>query len=435
MPGRCGRDKEESVEGPYLSRGTPIRRPRRGMGDTMSADFGVTARDPAGGHGRVRGVPDRLASPAPLGAVADDVHDPGADALAHIPAAVYVATPDELWTPVWISDQIAAVTGFTPDELVDDPALWVSQVHPDDRERLLIDRRRAVGESRPLRAEYRVRGRDGEVRWIHDEASVRPVEDGRVEVHGILLDVTERRKSGDVLDALYESARENARELRAAGEARSAFLQLLVHDIKHPLAESLELIGDLQASPDGAAVDGPLGRVASSLERAHDLLTNVLNLERLDAREPALQPAPSRLSGLVAEVIDDLGGAASAVAVDVEPAVVVVDPLVVRQGLTKLVQNALVHTPPGTTVQVRGTRRADGGVHLTVSDDGPGVPDVCKREIFEPFARGQAPASRPGLGLGLAVVARLAGVHGGRAWVEDGSDGGAVFHLLLAQLG
>ncbi|MGZ4114395.1 MAG: sensor histidine kinase, partial [Actinomycetota bacterium] len=96
-----------------------------------------------------------------------------------------------------------------------------------------------------------------------------------------------------------------------------------------------------------------------------------------------------------------------------------------------LLTNAARHTPPTAHVWVRARREAEG-VTIVVEDDGPGVPDEVKTEIFEAFHRGRAARDLPGSGIGLSLVSRFAELHGGRAWVEDRPGGGASFRVYLA---
>jgi signal transduction histidine kinase len=72
------------------------------------------------------------------------------------------------------------------------------------------------------------------------------------------------------------------------------------------------------------------------------------------------------------------------------------------------------------------------GVSIVVEDDGPGVPPELRESIFEPFNRGDAPPDRgAGVGIGLALVARFAAMHGGRAWVQEREGRGASFRVWL----
>src|SRR5689334_10942283 len=74
----------------------------------------------------------------------------------------------------------------------------------------------------------------------------------------------------------------------------------------------------------------------------------------------------------------------------------------------------------------------EGGVRITVEDDGAGVPPELRAAIFEPFRQGptRSPHS-PGTGIGLSLVARFAELHGGRAWVDEREGGGAAFHVVI----
>jgi signal transduction histidine kinase len=72
------------------------------------------------------------------------------------------------------------------------------------------------------------------------------------------------------------------------------------------------------------------------------------------------------------------------------------------------------------------------GVLLLVEDAGPGIPEDMRETIFHPFRQGDsASAHDPGVGIGLSLVAQMAGLHGGKAWVEDRSGGGASFRVHL----
>jgi signal transduction histidine kinase len=100
----------------------------------------------------------------------------------------------------------------------------------------------------------------------------------------------------------------------------------------------------------------------------------------------------------------------------------------VVQILRNLLENAIKYGPEGQTVRV-GAEARDGVARLAVEDQGPGVPVAERDRIWQPYQRlaRDRRAAGAGTGLGLSVVAELAGLLRGRAWVEDASGGGARF--------
>jgi diguanylate cyclase (GGDEF)-like protein/PAS domain S-box-containing protein len=132
--------------------------------------------------------------------------------VEHVPAAVYidVADPDvsDGGRLAYMSPQITGILGYRPDELVDDPELWPSRIHPDDRAAALAayDEHWRTGE--PLRAEYRMLDRDGAEVWVRDEAYAMADEthSGQRVSQGLLIDTTDRKRLESKLihDALHD---------------------------------------------------------------------------------------------------------------------------------------------------------------------------------------------------------------------------------------
>ena len=125
------------------------------------------------------------------------------------------------------------------------------------------------------------------------------------------------------------------------------------------------------------------------------------------------------------------GLATAGVVLDVEPVMIPVDTSKLERILENLLANSVRHTPAGTDIWIR-TRAKEGGALIVVEDDGPGVPEELREAIFEPFRQGPSNSQHsPGAGVGLALVARFAELHRGRAWVEERPGGGASFHVWL----
>jgi signal transduction histidine kinase len=303
----------------------------------------------------------------------------------------------------------------------------------------------------PFAAEYRVRRPDGQVRWVRDEAVLVRSGDGRSLCwQGILTDLTASHLTADRLaealerkqqaaqqlaDAL-DRERAAAEQLRAVDAMKTTFLQAVSHDLRTPLTTILgiALTLDRHAAglPAGDVAD-LLHRLSGNARRLDGLLGDLLDLDRLarGALTPHRQVVD--LGTLVCRVVEDAG------VDDEHPLVVDAPPLRLAANAPKLeriVENLLVnaakHTAAGTTIWVRLQPQPDGAVLLLVEDEGPGVPAELHERVFQPFQQGRDVADHaPGSGIGLALVAGFAGLHGGRAWVQDRPGGGASFRVLL----
>jgi diguanylate cyclase (GGDEF)-like protein/PAS domain S-box-containing protein len=128
--------------------------------------------------------------------------------IERLPVIVYTAELGERGRWRYVSPQVEEILGFRPEDFVSDPGLWVSLLHPGDRERVLaVETEEHLGNRETTPLEYRIHTRDGRVVWIHDEAVLEADED-RVPVwHGVIYDVSERKQTeGELQRALSQQA-------------------------------------------------------------------------------------------------------------------------------------------------------------------------------------------------------------------------------------
>jgi signal transduction histidine kinase len=228
-----------------------------------------------------------------------------------------------------------------------------------------------------------------------------------------------------------------AEHLRALDQMKNAFLQAVSHDLRTPLTSVLGIAVTLDRGHQrlpARELHDLLGRLAGNARKLGRLLTNLLDLERL--ARGTLDPDRQRvdLGELVSRIVTDtapelLDG--HPVSVAAAPVLLAVDPPQVERIVENLLANAARHTPAGTPVWVR-VQAHTGGALMVVEDAGPGVPAEVRQEIFQPFRQGPTiTAHAPGSGIGLALVAHFAGMHGGRAWVQERPQGGASFCVFL----
>jgi signal transduction histidine kinase len=236
-------------------------------------------------------------------------------------------------------------------------------------------------------------------------------------------------------DELAQLARTFERmRLRLANldRARGEFIANASHELRTPLF-SLGAFLELMDDPDldEATREEFLGQMREQVARLTKLATDLLDLSRLDAGRLTVMSELVELSELAEEVAAEFRGRAGDHTIEVatEPVTAEADAVRVLQIGRILLENALVHTPPGTTVRVSSA--VDGGrATLTVANDGPEIPPEAQRQIFERFYR--LPGTRAsGSGLGLAIARELAEVMGGRIEL-DSQNGWTLFTLVLS---
>jgi PAS domain S-box-containing protein len=336
----------------------------------------------------------------------------------------------------YVSPQIETMLGYSPEEFIASPDLWYSMIHPEDRERAMVADKRHYKTGEPLTEEYRVIGRNGRTVWVLDEAAlVRDEQGGPRFSQGILYDITARKKAEEDLERALSIEREAGERLRALDELKNTFLHAVSHELRTPLSAVLGLSltlerEEVQLPPEER--QDLVHRLAANARKLDQLLSDLLDLDRLDRGIMEPRRRPTDVGALVRRTIEssDILGTRP-VRVIAQLVVVSVDAPKVERIVENLLANAARHTPPDTTIWVR-VAPEHGGVLISVEDDGPGVSDSLKETIFEPFRQGpDAPSHSPGVGIGLSLVSKFAELHGGRAWVDQRPGGGASFKVFL----
>jgi PAS domain S-box-containing protein len=411
--------------------------------------------------------------------------------LERLPEVVYTLGPEAPNEVRSISPQIETLLGEPAADWIGDSDLRKRLVHPDDADRVAAECERTNQTGEPFTAEYRMQARDGQVRWVGDEAVLVHGGDGRpLYWQGILTDITatrltaarlteeldreqdtarqlaaalERERAGaehlravdetkttlarltEALDreqdtaqhlaAALERERAAAAHLRAVDEMKTTFLQAVSHDLRTPLTTVLGIALTLERRAGGLSAEEVadlLGRLSASARKLDGLLGDLLDLDRLARGTLAPRRQLVDIGALTRRVVEDADvNDEHALVVDAPTVPIAVDAPKVERIVENLVVNAAKHTAAGTTIWV-GVQAQRDGVLLLVEDEGPGVPVQQQELVFHPFHKGRNVADHaPGSGIGLALVAQFASLHDGRAWVQDRPGGGASFRVFL----
>lgn len=283
----------------------------------------------------------------------------------------------------------------------------------------------------------------------------------------ILRDVTERREHERALRRLNEDLAERVetrtrelaernRELQRANaelqeldRLKSEFVSLVTHQLSAPLTNMrgvIELVRNRCTAPNPTCVR-MLGLLEGQSARLNRLVTDVLNVSRMEAGQLALHPVPVDLAQLASRAIDEIAphhpdrkikrpgngrpfrdGTLRATAAPIAWA----DADRVQEIIANLLDNAFKYSPAGSPIEVE-VRRGDDGVTLSVTDHGPGLPAAEWERVFEKFHRleGGDAQETYGHGLGLYICRRLVEAQGGRIWLESVPGRGATFAFTL----
>ena len=275
-----------------------------------------------------------------------------------------------------------------------------------------------------------------------------------VDHNGRVLAVTGRRLGTDELRLLrgYAAQVAAAREHRQLHDdanrasviaetdaLRTAILRAVSHDLHTPLASiKASVSGLLQGDVSFSNADRHelLVTIETEADRLHRMVTNLLDVSRLQAGALQIELRPTYLEDVVAAALANLAHRPERVDVRVPETLppVLVDPALLERALANLVANALAWSPPDQTVRI-DAGVVEGGeqrVHLRVVDRGPGIPPAERTRVLEPFQRLGRRSLQAGAGLGLTVVNGFVTAVGGALTLDDTPGGGLTVTISLA---
>jgi signal transduction histidine kinase len=216
---------------------------------------------------------------------------------------------------------------------------------------------------------------------------------------------------------------------------KNDFLTTISHEMRTPLTVLMGSGRTLEASWD--TLDDPgrrelLAAMNANVAVLDRLVSDLLDHSRLEAGELWVSFEPFDVSGVLERLADDAERSRWRIRRDVEPDVLASgDVILIRRTLSILIDNALAHTPQGTTVTV-SCKRVGAEVEIAVADDGPGIPERDLPYLGERFFRGGSLTERPkGLGLGLALARGILDLHDSALMVTSEAGTGSRFSFSL----
>ncbi|HEY9198146.1 MAG TPA: PAS domain S-box protein, partial [Gammaproteobacteria bacterium] len=342
--------------------------------------------------------------------------------VVNIPGAAYQCALDENWTMRYLSEAIEPLTGYPAAEFIGNAVRsYTSVIHPDDRQMVKETVEAAMQNGHAWTLEYRLRHRDGGVRWVFEKGQALMDEHGNiVSLSGFIHDITERKRMERMKDE---------------------FVSTVSHELRTPLTSISGALGLLAGGAIGSLPEPArkmLDIANKNSQRLTHLINDLLDMEKLAAGKMSFDMQVQELMPLVEQALRDnqtyadrfgvrliLTGRADGVRVRV-------DALRLQQVLANLLSNAAKFSPEDGTVEIAVTRR-DATVRVEVTDHGPGIPDAFRRYIFEKFSQADASTTRQrgGTGLGLAISKELMERMHGTVGFASEPGHGACFYFEL----
>lgn len=286
------------------------------------------------------------------------------------------------------------------------------------------------GGEQTLQFETRFEDGAGTRRWAQVILSEIELEDAPV-VQALVWEITDRKA--------YEAELERARaDAERAQSLSSRILANLSHEIRGPLA-TIRGYAELLREEVGAEKQNLVAPIYERSRRLLDQVGELLRLARVEAGTRGLERERVAVVPALRDVLGDRIREAERKGLRIEISArddlleATVDPEALRQIVRNLVHNAFKFTEEGR-VTVRVERGEEGGLLLTVADEGIGIAEDEMETVFEPFRQLEASGAKPeGLGLGLSIVRRLVELHGGEIAIESEPGVGTKVRVFLPE--
>ncbi|MEA5539927.1 PAS domain S-box protein [Limnoraphis robusta Tam1] len=347
---------------------------------------------------------------------------------------------DNTWQIDQVSAGVEILSGYTSEELTQDNFLWMSCIDPDDWQLLHPQIYADIFAERSGTYEYRLRHKDGSLRWISQTNNSCWDEVGKCwNVTAISVDINARKQAQQELQEAKEAA-------EAANHAKSAFLATMSHELRTPLNAILgftQLINrDATLSPDYQNYIKIIHNSGSYLLK---LINEILDLSKIEAGKLSLDNQALDLFDLLQSLHATFSQRVSNQKLQVEldilpkvPQFIITDAQKLQQVLINLIGNAIKFTKTGLIILRVGLDNQDSFysdficLNFEVKDTGVGISPEDLNEIFEAFT--QASAGRKvqeGTGLGLTISRRLVQLMGGEITVSSRLGEGSTFAFTL----
>lgn len=237
----------------------------------------------------------------------------------------------------------------------------------------------------------------------------------------------------DIIGSLCRSFDRTASELQRHIDGQRHLIQAVSHELRTPVANITLALDLIENSLPSGPIDAQVRFLQSETEHINTLIQELLDFARIDAGKVGLTMRPLPVSAMIEAIAERIRPSQTDIVLEVEEisasAVVLADDRLFRRAMENLLRNAWGYAT--AIVRIR-FEVGDDGLIIDVEDDGPGIAEEHREQVFDAFARLDDSRSRDsgGVGLGLAITRRIVQLHGGEVSVGRSELGGARFRTV-----
>ncbi|AEA46228.1 PAS/PAC sensor signal transduction histidine kinase [Archaeoglobus veneficus SNP6] len=306
-----------------------------------------------------------------------------------------------------INPAFCSVLGYDLSDLVN--ATFQRLVHPDDVKKV-VEEISKVFRGEPARFEFRMLARDGRTMWFEVVAWPWIENSALVGVEGILRDITDRK--------------EREEELKRRVRRLEVLNRVLRHEFCNYLTTLKNFVEIAREDPKSEYFD----RIDNVIAQALELIDEVRSAEEVERSE---ELKPVNLTEVLLREIENVKEPGVIVTTSVPEDLIVMANEMLHVVFDNILRNAVVHNDKDEKRIWASANRVDGWIEVRIADNGPGIPDEVKEEVFKEGFKGESSGRT---GLGLYLVKTLIERYGGSIHVEDNEPEGSVFVLRLREV-
>ncbi|MFV5699122.1 PAS domain S-box protein [Flavobacterium sp. ZT3R17] len=354
----------------------------------------------------------------------------------NIPGTVYLSKYDKYATKIYINDEIEKLTGYPKSDFLTKKLSFIDLIHPEDKERTLLEEQDAIENGRPIHSIYRIYHKNKEIIWV-EEFGDAIYKDGKITfIEGIFIDITERKQTETFI---------KAKELaEASNKAKSEFLANMSHEIRTPLNGIIGFTDLLMKTNLGRTQEKYMTTVNQSAHSLLEIINDILDFSKIEAGKLDLFIEKHDVKEILSQIIDLILYESNQKKLGLElnifsdvPKYFWIDSVRLKQILINLLANAVKFTEKGnikldvSVIEKTAVSRAK--IRFAVTDTGIGILEENQKKIFQAFSQEDSSTTRKfgGTGLGLTISNQLLGLMDSQLQLESIINTGSTFYFDL----